>query len=102
MKPTILPMLTFNNKPKTHTANGNLTRKINVVATTGLTLQLPSTKSKTKEFVVIATGYNVTVACAATNGTITSGAAVGGSSVTVANGASARFVSVGSVWYRVA
>lgn len=43
----------------------------------------------------------VAVGCVAANGTITSGTTAGASTTNVATGQVARFVSLGTIWYRI-
>lgn len=44
----------------------------------------------------------VAVGCVAANGTITAGTTAGASTTNVATGQVARFVSLGTIWYRIA
>jgi len=108
MKKVILPQLAYNKGVKTHTASTTaaapLKRKINVVATTGLTLHLPSANGKMKEFTVIAIGYNVTVGVSVSTNRICSAASASATTATVATAASqhATFrAGPSGMWYRV-
>lgn len=94
MKKVILPLLVYNNKIDTRTTSTTLRRKVTVVATTGLTMTLPSCKGRRKEFTVVAVGFNVTVAA-------TSPDTIVGSS-TVLSGISGTYRAIGAIWYRVA
>jgi len=112
MKKIISPLLSYRNRVQTHTASTTtalpLKKQINVVATTGLTLHLPSSKGKCKEFTVISVGYNVTVGLASSTDRICSAASVSATTATVATATSqhATFRAGPSIagvgmWYRV-
>jgi hypothetical protein len=104
MKKVIFPLTVYNNTPQIHTSGValNLLRKITVVSTVAATVTLPSTKSRRKEFTVIAAGVAAIITCPATNGTMTYGTSVGtNSSLVLASGSVATFRAVNRVWYRV-
>jgi hypothetical protein len=112
MKKVIAPLVSYRNRVQTHTASTTaalpLKKQINVVATTGLTIHLPSAKGRRKEFTVIAVGYNVTVGVAVSTDRICSAASVSATTATVATASSqhATFRAGPSIagvgmWYRV-
>jgi hypothetical protein len=105
MKKVILPLLTYNNKVATTAVSTALSRKLTTFtgSTASQTLALPSTKSKKKEFMIMNnSSVTVAVGCVAANGTITAGTTAGASTTNVATGQVARFVSLGTIWYRIA
>lgn len=104
MKAITRPLLAYNNSVQTHTSGTalNLLRKITVVSTLAATVTLPSTKSRRKEFTVIAAGVIATIACPVANGKMTYGTLIGtNTSLALASGSVATFRAVSDVWYRI-
>ena len=103
MKKITFPLLTYNNKVGAATVSSPFTRKVTVfTGATGQTLAIPSTKSKKKEFIIMNNSSNsLTIGCVAANGTITAGTTSSAATSTLASGHVARFVSLGSIWYRI-
>ena len=92
MKKVILPLTVYNNKVDAFTATGSLRRKVST-CTAAVNLLLPSSKSRRKEFTIIAVGNIVTATVTAPD-TIVGTAAV-------ASGASGTFRALSGKWYRV-
>jgi hypothetical protein len=92
MKKVIPLLLTYNNRVDAFTAAGSLRRKVST-CTAAVNLLLPSSKSKRKEFTIIAIG-NIATAIVTAPDTIVGTAAV-------ASGASGTFRALGGKWYRV-
>jgi len=89
----INPIRPYHTKKDTFTTNQTLRRKVTYVATTGLTMTLPSSKQRRKEFTVIAAGYNVTVAAVSPDTIL--------GSATVLNGISGTYRAINGIWHRV-
>ena len=92
MKKVIPLLLTYNNRVDAFTAAGSLRRKVST-CTAAVNLLLPSSKSKRKEFTIIAVG-NIATATVTSPDTIIGTAAV-------ASGASGTFRAISGKWYRV-
>jgi len=89
----INPIRPYWKKKDTFTTSQTLRRRLTYVATTGLTMTLPSSKGSRKEFTVIAAGFNVTVAATSPDTIL--------GSATVLNGISGTYRALDGVWHRV-